>query len=216
MRAELVLKRARYKHSRYTQGEEARGRKNVGWFRAELHHFSLPLPPPSIHHFRSPRSRVPLPYSRARRQFPATMFRFYLSLLFLLPKQRRVALSPPSLYRLLPSRAFLLPHPQCVLFDRCPFLSCRSFLLPFDARSKFTPSSLGDDLPFGERRRENRDIHPFLYLLHRWSTNEQINLLKLCFILFFLVLIRRWWWSWWWFIEGLIYIFPRTKEERKF
>ena len=156
MRAELVLKHARYKHSRYTQGEEARGRKNVGWFRAELHHFSLPLPPPSIHHFRSPRSRVPLPYSRARRQFPATMFRFYLSLLFLLPKQRRVALSPPSLYRLLPSRAFLLPHPQCALRPLCTVLFFRvvrsSFLSTLDRNSPLSPSGMICPLERGEEK----------------------------------------------------------------
>lgn len=192
MRAELVLKRARYKHSRYTQGEEARGRKNVGWFRAELHHFSLPLPPPSIHHFRSPRSRVPLPYSRARRQFPATMFRFYLSLLSpsndgLHSRPRRCIVYYPR------ALSFSLIRSVCssttVLFFR---VVRSSFLSTLDRNSPLPPSGMICPLERGEEKIAI-SIHFCTFFIddQMSSTNEQINLLKLCFTLFFLVLIRR-------------------------
>lgn len=97
------------------------------------------------------------------------------------PKQRRVALSlPRSLYR--------LPFSACVLFDH----SLRQLALSFSFVPLDRNSSLGDDLPFGEKRKENlnREIittHFRVLLIDEQFgvVDEQINLSKPCFTLFF-------------------------------
>lgn len=194
MRAELVLKRARraiqtFEHSRCTRG--ARGRKKVGWFRAELHHFSLSLPllsTTSVHHVAAslfPRGGAFLFASKAPVSsddvsllpFPPPH-----------PKQRRVALSlPRSLYR--------LPFSACVLFDH----SLRQLALSFSFVPLDRNSSLGDDLPFREKRKENlnREIittHFRVLLIDEQFgvVDEQINLSKPCFTLFFGNGLEKW------------------------
>lgn len=187
MRAELVLKRARraiqtFEHSRCTRG--ARGRKKVGWFRAELHHFSLSLPllsTTSVHHVAAslfPRGGAFLFASKAPVSsddvsllpFPPPH-----------PKQRRVALSlPRSLYR--------LPFSACVLFDH----SLRQLALSFSFVPLDRNSSLGDDLPFREKRKENLNREIITTHFRVLLIDQQINLSKLCFTLFFGNGLEKW------------------------
>lgn len=197
MRAELVLKRARraiqtFEHSRCTRG--ARGRKKVGWFRAELHHFSLSLPllsTTSVHHVAAslfPRGGAFLFASKAPVSsddvsllpFPPPH-----------PKQRRVALSlPRSLYR--------LPFSACALR---PLASPTCTVLLFRAaRSKFLPRGWFALWREEKRKLESRNHHyPFSRPPHRW-TNQLIEIVFHSFLREWfgkmgIFLIRRWW-SW--------------------
>lgn len=183
MRAELVLKRTSRDTNIRAFAIHARGegRKNVyhGFARR---YTTFPSPPSLLfHHFRSPRSRVPLSTGR---RFPireqgASFQRRCFAFTFPSPssplKQRRVALSPRSLCR----ARFLLSFP-CVLFDHslrqlAPSFSFRSFLLSLD-RNPFPPSGMIYPLEGKERKTWIASSSSMI--------GERINLLKLCFIKF--------------------------------
>lgn len=203
MRVELVLKRTSRDTNIRAFAIHARGegRKNVyhGFARR---YTTFPSPPSLLfHHFRSPRSRVPLSTGR---RFPireqgASFQRRCFAFTFPSPssplKQRRVALSPRSLCR----ARFLLSF-ACVLFDHslrqlAPSFSFRSFLLSLD-RNPFPPSGMIYPLEGRERKTWIASSSSMI--------GERINLLKLCFIKFCsgmvwkkwrlgMFLVRRWW-----------------------
>lgn len=172
---------ARYKHSsiRDTRAR-GEGRKNVGWFRTALHHFSLPLLPTSVrHHVAAAAAAAASLFPRGASLFAEQGASFQRRCFaFTFPSPSR-----PSNNDGLHSRTHRVSR---ALLDH----SFRQLALPavlFSFHRNFLLRPLETICSKEREGKESREIYPFsCHFCLSMLIGEQVNLLKLCVLLKFL------------------------------